>query len=120
MTVHVGGKQLSQEAFMSDFFENVTGQQDIFSRLSSHIPGFSGYVERSNRRAADKLLRETVARRFDELYRRASNLQTELVNAGRLSYLDELEVAVARIQTHGQGRDRQLRLRWFLRRGQDQ
>lgn len=84
---------------MSDFFENVTGQQDIFSRLSSHIPGFSGYVERSNRRAADKILRETVARRFDELYRRASGLQIELVNAGRLSYLDELEVAVARIQT---------------------
>jgi hypothetical protein len=84
---------------MSDFFQNVTGQQDIFRKLSSHIPGFSGYVERSNRRAADKLLRETVARRFDELYRRASGLQTELVNAGRLSYLDELETAVARIQT---------------------
>ena len=84
---------------MSDFFQNVTGQQDIFRKLSSYIPGFSGYVERSNRRAADKLLRETVARRFDELYRRASGLQTELVNAGRLSYLDELETAVARIQT---------------------
>jgi hypothetical protein len=84
---------------MSDFFQNVTGQQDVFRKLSSHIPGFSGYVERSNRRAADKLLRETVARRFDELYRRASALQTELVNAGRLSYLDELETAVARIQT---------------------
>jgi hypothetical protein len=84
---------------MSDFFQNVTGQQDIFRKLSSYIPGFSGYVERSNRRAADKLLRETVARRFDELYRRASALQTELVNAGRLSYLDELETAVARIQT---------------------
>jgi hypothetical protein len=84
---------------MSDFYQNVTGQQDIFRQLSSHIPGFSGYVERSNRRAADKLLRETVARRFDELYRRASTLQTELVNAGRLSYLDELETAAAKIQT---------------------
>jgi hypothetical protein len=84
---------------MSDFFQNVTGQQDIFRQLSSHIPGFSGYVERSNRRAADKLLRETVARRFDELYKRASALQTELVGAGRLTYLDETESAVVKIQT---------------------
>jgi hypothetical protein len=84
---------------MSDFYQNVTSQQDIFRQLSSHIPGFSGYVERSNRRAADKLLRETVARRFNELYKRASALQTELVNAGRISYLDKLESAVIKIQT---------------------
>src|SRR5262245_9230879 len=84
---------------MSGFYENVTGQQDIFRKLSSYIPGFNGYVERSNRRAADKLLRETVARRFEELYSRASALQSELVGAGRISYLDEMESAVVKIQT---------------------
>jgi len=84
---------------MSDFYQNVTGQQDIFRQLSSHIPGFNGYVDRSNRRAADKLLRETVARRFDELYKRASALQTELVSAGKISYVDDMESAVIKIQT---------------------
>jgi hypothetical protein len=84
---------------MSDFYQNVTGKQDIFRKLSSYIPGFNGYVERSNRRAADKLLRETVARRFEELYTRASALQTELVSAGRLSYVDDMEAAVVKIQT---------------------
>jgi hypothetical protein len=84
---------------MADFYQQVAGEQDIFRKLSSYIPGFSGYVERSNRRAADKLLRETVARRFDSLYKRASALQTELVNAGRIAYLDEMESAVVKIQT---------------------
>ena len=84
---------------MADFFQQVTGEQDIFRKLSSYIPGFSGYVERSNRRAADKLLRETVARRFDSLYKRASALQTELVNAGKIAYLDDMESAVVKIQT---------------------
>jgi hypothetical protein len=44
---------------MSDLFEKVTGAQDIFKKLASKIPGFGGYVERQNRRAADKILRET-------------------------------------------------------------
>src|SRR5512144_3130322 len=92
-------QQNPQEASMAEFFEKVTGEQDIFRKLSSYIPGFSGYVERSNRRAADKLLRETVARRFESLYTRASALQTELVNAGKLAYLDDMESAVVKIQT---------------------
>ena len=46
---------------MSDLFDKVSGQMDFVKQLASKIPGFSGYVERQNRRAADKLLRETVA-----------------------------------------------------------
>ena len=53
---------------MSDFFEKVSGQVDPFKKLLSYIPGFSGYIERQNRRDADKILRDTVARRFEELW----------------------------------------------------
>ena len=38
---------------MSDFFEKVSSQVDPFKKLMSFIPGFSGYVERQNRRDAD-------------------------------------------------------------------
>lgn len=88
-----------QEAHMSDLFEKVTSAQDIFKNLASKIPGFGGYVERQNRRAADKLLRETVARRFEELRSRASNLQSVLVGNGMLDYLDDMDKAVTKIQT---------------------
>jgi hypothetical protein len=84
---------------MSDLFEKVTNAQDIFKKLASKIPGFSGYVERQNRRAADKLLRETVANRFEELYTRASALQSDLVNGGMISYVDDMEKAVIKIRT---------------------
>jgi hypothetical protein len=78
---------------MSDFFEKVKGQVDPFKKLLTHIPGFSGYVERQSRRDADKLLRETVARRFEEYWSRASNLQVEMVNNGMIKYMDEMEKA---------------------------
>jgi hypothetical protein len=84
---------------MSDLFQRVTDQQDIFKKLASYIPGFNGYIERQNRRAADKLVRDTVAQRFNELYKRASALQTELINLGQIGLIDDMEAAVIKIQT---------------------
>jgi hypothetical protein len=84
---------------MSDLFEKVTGDQDIFKKIASKIPGFSGYIERSNRRAADKLLRETVAQRFEELWQRISSLQTDFISQGEILYLDDLEKAAIKLRT---------------------
>lgn len=84
---------------MSDLFEKVTGDQDIFKKLASKIPGFKGYIERSNRRAADKLLRETIAERFEEQWRRISALQTDFISQGELIYVDDLEKAAIKLRT---------------------
>jgi len=84
---------------MSDFFEKVSNQVDPFKKLLGFIPGFSGYVERQNRRDADKILRETVARRFEELWSRASNLQVELVNGGMFTYVDDMEKTALALRT---------------------
>ncbi|MEW6082960.1 MAG: hypothetical protein AB1607_00025 [Chloroflexota bacterium] len=84
---------------MDDFFQKVTSMQDPFKKLASFIPGFSGYIERQNRRDADKLLRDTVARRFEELHKRASQLQTELVGAGKIEFVDDMEKATVKLQT---------------------
>lgn len=84
---------------MSDFFQNVVGDQDPFKKLASYIPGFNGYIERTNRRAADKLLRDTVARRFEELYKRISALQTDLISQGGISFVDDMEKAAIQIRT---------------------
>jgi len=84
---------------MSDFFERVTSQQDAFKKLGSHIPGFSGYIERQNRRAADKLLRETVARRFEEQWKRASQIQEDMVSNGMIEFVDEVEKAAIKLRT---------------------
>lgn len=84
---------------MSDFFEKVSSQVDPFKKLASYIPGFSGYVERQNRRDADKLLRDTVARRFEEQWKRASELQVEMVNQGMIRYVDDMEKAAIALRT---------------------
>ena len=84
---------------MSDFFEKVKSQIDPFKKLVSFIPGFSGYIERQNRRDADKLLRETVARRFEEQWSRASTLQEEMVSNGLFTSVDDMEKAALALRT---------------------
>ena len=84
---------------MTDMYQNVSGQMDPFKKLASYIPGFGGYVERQNRRDADKLVRDTVARRFGELWTRTSNLQVELVSAGKIQSVDDLEQAALQLRT---------------------
>jgi hypothetical protein len=84
---------------MDDFFQKVTSMQDPFKKLASYIPGFGGYVERQNRRDADKLLRDTVARRFEEQWKRASQLQEDMVGGGMIAYVDDMEKAAIQLRT---------------------
>lgn len=84
---------------MSDLYEQVSSDQDIFRKIAGKIPGFSGYIERENRRAADKLLRESIADKYEQIWKRVGNLQKDLASSGELEYLDDLEGAATKLRT---------------------
>jgi len=84
---------------MDDFFQKVTSMQDPFKKLGSYIPGFSGYIERQNRRDADKILRDTVARRFEEQWKRTSQMQVDMAGNGMIAYIDDMEKAAIQLRT---------------------
>ena len=87
------------DEFKDDIFGKVTSDMDPFKRVASKIPGFSGYMERQNRRISDKLLRETLADRFEEQWQEVSRLQRELIKAGQIEYVDDLEEAAVKLRT---------------------
>lgn len=80
-------------------FNKVSGDEDPFKKILHKIPGFKGYLDRQNRRDADKLLRETVAGRFEEMWLRVSNLQTDFIRSGEIAFVDELEAAAIKLRT---------------------
>jgi len=84
---------------MSDLLGKVTGDQDIFKKLGSKIPGLGEFIERQNYRAADKLLRETIADHFEALYKRVSALQTDFISQGEIMYVDDLEKSALKLRT---------------------
>lgn len=85
---------------MSDqIYDEVNSDLDPFKKILGKIPGFKGYVERQKRRDADKLLRETVAARFEEQWQRISNVQREFISSGDISWIDDLESSAIKIRT---------------------
>lgn len=83
---------------MSDFIGKYVDGQDPFKQILKALPGFKGYIERENRRDADRLLREKVAHDFEALWRRISELQKEILNQGGLMYMDDLENAALKLR----------------------
>ena len=84
---------------MSDqIFDKVSSDLDPFKKILSYIPGFKGYMERQKRRDSDKLLRDTVANRFEQQWQRISALQREFISAGEIAYVDDLEAAAIKLR----------------------
>jgi hypothetical protein len=83
---------------MSDIFDRVTGDQDFFKKILGKIPGFSGYIERQNRRASDYLLRQVIAERYEEQWKRISAIQREMMSQGDIISIDDMEAAAVKIR----------------------
>jgi len=83
---------------MDDILQRVTGEHDFFKNILEKLPGFKGYVEREDRRAADKLLRENIADEFERLWGRISALQREVISNGELDKIDDLEAASLKLR----------------------
>jgi hypothetical protein len=83
---------------MADMFQRVTDEQDIFKKLLSKVPGFKGYVDRETRRSSDKLIRESLADRFEALWQRISSIQKDMVNEGMIEFVDDMEGASIKVR----------------------
>lgn len=83
---------------MNNILERVSGEKDFFTKIVKEIPGFKGYIQRSERRAADKLLRESIANRFESLWGRISELQKEAISNGNIEMIDDLESSAIKLR----------------------
>jgi hypothetical protein len=84
---------------MADLFQRITDSRNLIEKIGAAIPGFKGYVDRNARRDADKLLRETVALRFEQQWSRIAELQRDLINQGSIEPVDNLEAAAVKMRT---------------------
>ncbi len=83
---------------MDDILQKLDSEKDIFKKILGKLPGFSGYFERRERRAADKLLRESIADKFDSLWGRISTLQREAISNGNIDLIDDLEASALKLR----------------------
>lgn len=84
---------------MTDILGKMTQADDLVGKIRNFLAGFVGYVERENRREADKLLRQAIASRCEEQWGRVSEIQRQLIAEGLLEYVDDMEAAAIKLRT---------------------
>lgn len=82
-----------------DNLKDVVGSaKSGFERFMEKIPGVSGYKDKERRRETDKIVRETLAKRYDEEWNRISEIQRALIKKGDLSSVSDLEAAAIKLR----------------------
>ncbi|MCA9940838.1 MAG: hypothetical protein KC418_19505 [Anaerolineales bacterium] len=61
-----------------DLFGKISDESTALGKLAGKIPGFDGYIERSRRREADQLLRQTIASRIEAIRVQLGGVHQEL------------------------------------------
>ncbi|MFZ2487433.1 MAG: hypothetical protein WAZ19_04880 [Anaerolineae bacterium] len=73
----------------------MSGIEEFFAGL----PGIKGYKDKEQRREADKTVRTLLARQLDDQKKRLNGLQAELIEAGQLDMVDDIERSAMKLQT---------------------
>src|SRR5512136_415463 len=83
---------------MSDLLDRISKTRGGLEKLADSIPGYKGYKEKEMRREADSLLRETLARKYEEQWLRLNGVQKRLLASGGIEYLDDVESAANKLR----------------------
>jgi hypothetical protein len=83
----------------TDLYDQISGDRGGIESFMGKIPGYKGYKEKEMRREADKLLRDVLARRLEEQWRRLPDIQKQLLSSGQIQWLDDIEGATMKLQT---------------------
>ena len=88
----------------SDFRQKPANDRNWLERIGHKIPGFRGYLEKEERRTTDKLLRDHIAQRLEQLRGDMDPLMRDLTNRGGfdmlklVNELDRVKKAVERLR----------------------
>ncbi len=83
---------------MEDPLDKITEGKDLVGKIRNALADFLGYVDRENRREADKILREGISLRIEKQWERVSELQRDMVSEGNLELVDDLEAGAIKLR----------------------
>ena len=85
---------------MSDLYERIVSERNGYEKVMARIPGFRGYMDKGNRRAADRMVRDYVAGQLKAQIDRLVQVERQLLDAGGLSYMSKTDSARTKLQTY--------------------
>ncbi len=84
---------------MVDLRQTISDQAGKFEQIVGKIPLYKGYKEKEQRREADVLLRDHLAKKLGEQLRRAEQVASQMLTGPGVSQLAEVGKGNTRLQT---------------------
>lgn len=85
---------------MSELYDKIVSQRGSLSNLAAQIPGFRGYLEGTERRLADTMIRDHIASEVDTLVTRFARLEKRILDGGGLKYMSKTREVKLKIQAY--------------------
>lgn len=83
---------------MAGIDDRIEESTNWFERLIGRVPGYKGYKEKELGREADKIERVYVAERVDSCLAKLDELKLDLVKAGKLQELGDIDVTMRKVR----------------------
>jgi hypothetical protein len=84
---------------MTDLYNRIVSQHSSFENLMAKVPGYRGYKEASDRRAADRMMRDHIVKLLKEQMARLVDVEKKLLTSGGLAQADDTRDAKRKFQT---------------------
>jgi len=86
---------------MTNLYDKIISEKGGFEKLIAKIPGFRGYQEMQARRQADTLLRQYLGVRLEQVVRRFTRLESEILDGGKgLRYMTRTREVKSKLQAY--------------------
>lgn len=83
---------------MENLSEITNTQKGGLQKLWEKLPGVGGYEKLEDRRDTDKLVRESIAQRFEEQWNRLNTIQRELAKGAGILYIGDVDSAALKVR----------------------
>ena len=85
---------------MSDLYDQIVSQRGSVERLMARLPGFSGYIDKSTRRTADRMLRDHIADQLTQRINRFAQTERKLLDNDGLRFMSKTTNVKMKLQTY--------------------
>jgi hypothetical protein len=89
----------TKDAHMTDLYNRIVSERSSFEKLAERIPGYKGYKEMSNRRDADRAMRDYTVRLLKEQLQRLIATEKKIISKGGIKYASKSKTAKLNFQT---------------------
>lgn len=85
---------------MVDLYQDIVNNRGTLRNWMDKVPGLRGYMDKGDRRTADRMLREHIAGQLEQRLNRFTALEKKIIKAGGMSLMSDTNEAKTKFQTY--------------------